>query len=180
MKSYLPSLGEKSDVLSVWKTYPQIHRHMAPAVEETLRGNKEIGEGQSEFVFAYVSGLNDCKYCFGSHTEVARLYGLGPEIMDAALADPEDKSIDSKLSALLVCAKTLTLNLGSFGEKDAQAVMEAGWSEEALHHTICIVAMAAFMNRFTIATGLDSGSEVAKKRGKLLKEWGYAKAMENV
>lgn len=172
--AYLSNLGASASVMDAWTHYPQIHGPMAQATEEILRNNAEIGEAWSEFVFAYCSAINDCSYCRGSHMEVARLMGVPDEVIDLSLEDPESEGIDPKLQALLVFARKLTLTPSAVGEADAQTVKDAGWSDDALHHLVCIASLAGFMNRFVIGCGMDSDAEKARSRGKLLKEHGYA------
>jgi AhpD family alkylhydroperoxidase len=47
---------------------------------------------QRELIAAYVSGLNACTYCRGTHLAVAAACGVAPEVIKALLIKPASRS----------------------------------------------------------------------------------------
>ena len=47
---------------------------------------------QRELIAAYVSGLNACTYCHGTHLAVAAACGVAPEVIKALLIKPASRS----------------------------------------------------------------------------------------
>ena len=70
-----------------------------------LRGPSTLTRGERELIAAYVSGLNDCRYCSSSHsaTAAAQLPG-GMALVDQVRADASQAPVSAKLRALLAIA----------------------------------------------------------------------------
>ena len=79
---------------------------------------------------------------------------------DKGLRDPdiETAPVDEKMKPLLRFANKLTLDPAKMVHADAQAVFDAGWSEQALHDAINVICMANFMNRIVPAHGGTEGN----------------------
>jgi len=159
---HLPSLAEKAVVIDVLKTYGTAGPELLALHEAVMRGEGALSEGERELIAAFVSELNHCGYCHAVHSGVAKLYGLGNE----ALTDP-------KMAPLLAYAEKLTKTPAAITDHDAKAVLEAGWSEQALYEAILVVAMFNFMNRFVEGAGLRVDPDYAKFGAKRLKDMGY-------
>jgi AhpD family alkylhydroperoxidase len=48
--------------------------------EVAMRGPSPFSQGQRELIAAYVSGLNACVYCHGTHAAVAVACGVAPDL----------------------------------------------------------------------------------------------------
>ena len=109
---------------------------------------------ERELIAAYVSGLNACAFCFGAHTFIARAHGIDPEAIDALMADPATAPVDAKLRPILAYVAKLTKSPAMMTEADAEAVYDAGWSEEALFTAVKTCALFNFMNRIVEGSGV--------------------------
>src|SRR5689334_9367784 len=67
-----------------------------------LRGPSPLSPGERELIAAYVSALNGCAFCRGSHGAAAALQLAGGQaLVDAVLADPGRAPITPLLRSLL-------------------------------------------------------------------------------
>ena len=84
---------------------PETGRPLSELAEVLLRGPGSLSRGERELIAAYVSGLNDCRYCTASHsaTAAAQLPG-GMALVDQVRAGPGRAPVSGKLRALLAIA----------------------------------------------------------------------------
>lgn len=52
-----------------------------------LRQESEFSIAERELIAAYVSGINNCQYCHGVHSETAKAFGVEPELLESLLED---------------------------------------------------------------------------------------------
>jgi len=78
------------------------------------------------------------------------------------------------MKPLLAYAKKLTLTPAKMTAADAKAVLDAGWSERALHDAVLTTSLFNFMNRLVDGHGCTGSEEIFKSRGRALKDAGYA------
>ena len=138
-----------------------------------LRQESELSVQDRELIAAYVSGLNQCRYCHGVHSVTARSFGLEAGVLSALLEDVESAPVDPRLKPILSCAKQLTEAPSKTTQEQADAILEAGWSEQALHDAVNVICLFNFMNRLVEGHGLKGDSALYDERGKALMEKGY-------
>ena len=169
-----PSLSQDAGVRHALGLNPDAGRLLATYHQQILRGESPLSIAERELVAAYVSGLNHCSYCCGTHNATARLFGIPEHAVEDLLADEQLNSAPPKLRPMLAFARELTLRHDGISPAHANAVYEAGWSERALHDLILVACMFNFMNRFVHGHGINAGDELMEERGRFLFEHGYA------
>ncbi len=115
-------------------------------------------------IAAYVSGLNQCQFCYGGHSVFAEIHGIDKSIFDALFDDLETAPIDDKMRPLLRYVGKLTLSSYKMTQADYDAVIEAGWSEQALDDAIAVVCLFNFFNRLVDGHGLVPASDEARRK----------------
>ena len=50
--------------------------------DHALRGESELTVGEREMIAAYVSALNSCGFCHGTHAAVAELHGIEATLLE--------------------------------------------------------------------------------------------------
>jgi len=121
-----------------------------------LMRNEEspLSIGQRELIAAFVSGINECSYCHGSHTAVAARFGIDAGLLKDLLDDLNAADYDPQFKTLLAYARKLTLTPSRMDQDDIDQVLQAGWSERALYDAILVCGAFNFMNRFVDGLGL--------------------------
>ena len=84
---------------------PETGRPLSELAEVLLRGPSTLTRGERELIAAYVSALNDCRYCSGSHSAcaAAQLPG-GMVLVEQVRADAASAPVSAKLKTLLAIA----------------------------------------------------------------------------
>ena len=169
-----PSLGASATVPDILKMSPEAGKALLEMHEAIMRAPSPLTPGQRELIAAYVSGINRCQYCHGVHAETAKAYDDIPrEAVDRMFADLETAGFEERLKPILRLARKLTEAPAGVTEKDTRAVLDAGWSEEALHDAIMVVCCFNFMNRLLEGHGVHGHEALFKERGPMLKKHGY-------
>lgn len=121
-----------------------------------LMRNEEspLSIGQRELIAAFVSGINKCTYCHGSHTAVAARFGINAGLLKDLLDDLNTADYDPQFKTLLAYSRKLTLSPSKITQDDIDQILQAGWSERALYDAILVCGAFNLMNRFVDGIGL--------------------------
>ena len=160
----LRSLPTPSSLLDVFKTYADPMLHMSEFLQSLMRGPSPLSEGERELIGAYVSGLNGCAYCYGSHALIAQSFGIAADVLAVLMRDIDSSNIDERMKPVLRYAGKLTQLPARISDADAEAVYDAGWDDTALFHTIAVCAYFNFVNRVVEGTGV-SGTQADYQKG---------------
>jgi uncharacterized peroxidase-related enzyme len=172
--TYLPSLPEQAKLLDVFRAYPGTAGPLLDYHEVLMRGPSPLSVAERELIAAYVSGLNACGYCYGIHQTTARTFGVNERTLTALLEDVDKAPVESRMRTLLRYVGRLTTSPARVSPADAEAVLDAGWDEQALHDAVAVCALFNFMNRFVTGIGLTADEGYADLSGRRLAEGGYA------
>ncbi|AGM04438.1 carboxymuconolactone decarboxylase family protein [Amycolatopsis keratiniphila] len=172
--SYLGSLPTDATLLQVFQKFPAPASKLLELHELLMRAPSAFGAGERELIAAYVSGVNDCRYCHGVHTVTAEAFGVPEGLLAAALADLDSSPVDDRMKPVLAYVGKLTRTPARMTDADAEAVYAAGWDETALHDAVLVCALFNFMNRMVEGLGIRADAAYAKISGVRLKEGGYA------
>ena len=169
----LRSLPEQPVMRDVYRAYQETCRALGVLTEAAMRGRSPFTQGQRELIAAYVSGLNACTYCHGTHLGVAEACGVAPDLISASLADVETAPLEPRMKPILRYARKLTLNPARTTEAAAAAVYDAGWGDDALYSTVLVTALFNFYNRLVDGVGLDLPDGYMPEAAKRLSTKGY-------
>lgn len=156
---FLKSLPEDGHVVHLFSKYPHIYKLYSMASRGIMRGPSPLGYPERELIGAYVSALNGCRYCMGSHIKTAEMFGVKPELLEQLLENVEDAEIDDKLKPIFKYVEKLIKTPYKIVQKDAEAIYEAGWDEDALHSTVAVCATFSFMNHLVMGVGIDADKQ---------------------
>ena len=79
----------QGSLLQVFQRWPELFKSLLEFHEILFRGPSPLSEAQRKSLAAYVSGLNDCRYCRGVHVRTAEKLGVGEGILDKAIDENE-------------------------------------------------------------------------------------------
>lgn len=135
---------------------PETAGPLSELTEVLLRGPSTLTRGERELIAAYVSGLNDCQYCTGSHSAcaAAQLPG-GMAVVDQVRDDPASAPVPAKLKALLRIAAAVQQSGLAVTEGDVAAARAAGATDLEIHDTVLIAALFCMFNRYVDGLATD-------------------------
>jgi uncharacterized peroxidase-related enzyme len=128
---------------------PDTARPLSELTEVLLRGPSTLTRGERELIAAYVSALNDCRYCSSSHSAcaAAQLPG-GMTLVEQVRADLSTAPVPAKLKALLAISSAVAESGHAVtGEQVAEA-RAAGATDAEIHDTVLIAAVFCMFNRY--------------------------------
>ena len=172
--AYLPSLPDPARLLDVFRANPDTARPLLDYHEALMRGPSPLTVAERELIAAYVSGLNSCDYCYGIHSVTAETFGIDEHTLTGMLEDLDTASVDDRMRPLLRYVGKLTSAPARVSPGDAEAVLEAGWEEQALHDAVSVCALFNFMNRYVNGLGITADVEYSTLSGTRLADGGYA------
>ena len=143
-------------MIEVLSAFPEGFLALCEYHDAILRGPSPLSIAERELIATYVSGLNQCDFCYGAHQAYAEAHGMDAEAFEKLIADPASAGIDEKLLPLLAYVKKLTLSPANVTASDAAAVYAAGWNEQALFHAISVTGIFNLMNRLVEGTGITA------------------------
>jgi len=128
---------------------PQTARPLSELTEVLLRGPGTLARGERELIAAYVSALNDCRYCSSSHSAcaAAQLPG-GMALVEQVRADPASAPVSAKLKALLTIASAVAHSGRAVTAEHVAGARAAGATDLEIHDTVLIAAAFCMFNRY--------------------------------
>ncbi len=141
--NYFQALGHSPEV---------IEKQMRLA--EAILRDGALTAALKEQILVVVSGINSSSYCIAYHLELLRRFGVEKALGRKLATDYERAPVGGKEMALFRFADKLTRTPSDIQQADADAVLQAGWSEAALVETVLTVAWGNFINRVSFGLGL--------------------------
>jgi uncharacterized peroxidase-related enzyme len=141
-----------------------------------LHGPSDLTPGERELIASYVSGLNNCEFCFESHTASAS-YHLKDEgkAVNLVKVNPAMAPVSEKMKALLAIAALVQKSGREVNISHIEAARRAGASDEDIHDTVLIAAAFCMYNRYVdgLGTRLPADKEEYGPMGKRMATIGY-------
>lgn len=152
--SHLPSLPENAHLIQdVWPTFFKGVPQLLALIDETMTGVSEVPIGERELIFAYVSALNKCPFCFNAHSAFAEQYGVAQHDVER-LSDLDDPTDDPRLIPVMALTRKLTKEPYAVNKGDTSAVLAQGWSEQAVADMISVVSLSNLLTRIVAGMGV--------------------------
>lgn len=141
-------------------------------LDNLMSKESELSITQKEMIALYSSSLNGCNYCVDSHSSVLISLGVGGGLV-RSLAKNSISDLDDNLQAVFKLVNKLTLDPVNISQSDVEAVRLAGWSDQTVEDTICIVSTFAFLNRLVDGFGLEGSADHFQQVGGMVAQHGY-------
>jgi len=141
-------------------------------LNHVMSAESELSKAEKEMIALYSSRLNGCHYCVDSHASVLTNHQVEKNLIDS-LSNGSTKGLDDKLREILKFTHKLTLEPGEVNESDLEAVRLAGWSDQAIEDTICVVSIFAFLNRLVDGFGIAGSQNHFQQVGEMVAQQGY-------
>ncbi len=154
---------------------PETGEHLYALVQVLLRGESPLSEAERELIAAYVSSLNECQFCMGSHSEAAKFLFNDRALVDKVLENYIEAPISDKLKALLNIAGKVQKNGKLVTSEDVADARKHGANDRDIHDTVLIAATFSLFNRYVdgLASFTPTNPDEYIAMGKRMGEKGY-------
>ncbi|GIH94551.1 carboxymuconolactone decarboxylase family protein [Planobispora siamensis] len=153
----MPHISLNSDdpgIRGLFRFRPETARPLNQLAEVLLRGESTLTRGERELIAAYVSGLNECRFCCSSHSAFAAAQlPEGMELVEQTLADPAGAPIPEKIKALLAIAGAVQRSGRAVTEDLIVDARREGATDIEIHDTVLIAAAFCMFNRYVDGLG---------------------------
>jgi len=154
---------------------PETAKPLNELVEVLLQGPSNLPKGERELIAAYVSGLNECKFCAGTHGAIAKHHfgNIGP--VEEVKTNPQSDLFTPKLRALLAVAAKVQKGGLLVTETDISNARIEGATDLEIHDTVLIAAAFCMFNRYVDGLGTEAptNEEVYDQIGAYRSKNGY-------
>lgn len=157
-------------VVDIFTHGPGRYLPFAQLLVGIMNGKSELSIPQREMIALYVSKLNECHYCVGSHRAVLVALDIDEATISAAEAG---STTDARLTPVLNFAAKLTQSPGSVVRADVDALRGVGWSEQTVEDVIGVVSLFSFLNRLVDGFGIKGSPENFAQGGRMISRNGY-------
>lgn len=131
---------------------------LANLVQTLMHGPSGLTSGERELIASYVSKLNNCEYCHGTHSATASVHLADNGKAASCLVDNIDTSpVSDKLKALLKIAKKIQVSGKEVSQSDVNAARSVGATDEDVHDAVLIASAFCMYNRYVDGLGTDPG-----------------------
>ena len=170
---FLKHLDDLSDITDItWNDRKRLGP-LDKASQNIMRGKSSFSPAQKEVFAAFVSGLNTCSFCYGSHAAVAKNFGVPQQTIEALVEDIDSAPIASNEKPLFQNLKKLTLSPSKLIQEDADIIFREGWSEQDLQDLILIGCLFNFYNRLLDGHGIKGNQAIYQFGADHLHKNGY-------
>ena len=161
---------------------PETAEPLNALAETLLRADNSLSRGERESIAAYVSNLNECRFCESSHSAfAARQLEGGYDVVDSIKRDLDEAPVSPKLRALLAIAAAVQRSGRDVTEGDIRAARNAGASDVEIHDTVLIAAAFCMYNRYVdgLGTWAPDAREAYDQMAEGIVEHGYGASLRN-
>ncbi|MCG5219793.1 peroxidase-related enzyme [Streptosporangium sp. KLBMP 9127] len=146
--------NDEPGIIGLMRYRPETAGPLNGLAEVLLRGESTLSRGERELIAAYVSSLNECRFCTASHASFAAAQlPEGMELVDQVRADLDSAPVSAKLRALLVIAGAVQESGQRVTEKQVAAARAEGATDLEIHDTVLIAAAFCMFNRYVDGMG---------------------------
>ena len=99
----MPYLQQQS-LIELFNQNPNRYSPLTQFVQNVMRGESAFTVGERELIAAYVSSLNACNFCYGSHQAIAADLNVDPNLLEAITKDLATAPIEERLRPVFALA----------------------------------------------------------------------------
>lgn len=155
---------------------PETAKPLGELANALLHNPSTLTPGERELIAAYVSHLNECRYCHASHAAIAACHLQDETLVGSVVETPESSQVSEKLKALLALAGRVQQGGRAVRDTDIDRARRAGATDVEIHDTVLIAAVFCMCNRYVdgLATWAPEDPAFYRQRAAVVVANGYA------
>ncbi len=175
---YIPIANELPGIIGLLETYAETGTILKTLANALLNKHTEaFNKSERETVASYISYLNNCQFCYKSHSAIADCLweqnGKTKEIIDNVKGDAHHTD---KMTSMLCIAKKLHTSVQGVSHDDISLLCSLHhFTSQDINDFILIVSSFCMFNRYVDGLGTAHAltDEVYCSMGKKIAEHGY-------
>jgi len=178
---YIPIANELPGIIGLLETYTETGTILKTLANALLNKHTEaFNKSERETVASYISYLNNCQFCYKSHSAIADCLwnqnGKTKEIIDDIEGNTDTHTHTDKMTSMLHIAKKLHNSVQGVLQDDISLLSSTyHFTSQDIHDFILIVSSFCMFNRYVDGLGTAHAltDEVYYGTGKKIAEHGY-------
>ncbi|MDH2429388.1 carboxymuconolactone decarboxylase family protein [Sphaerisporangium sp. TRM90804] len=154
---------DEPGIRGLFRFRPETALPLAHLSEVLFCGDSTLSRADRELIAAYVSSLNECRFCYYTHAAfaAARL-PEGMDLVDQICADLTTAPVSNKMKALLSIAGSVQESGRNVTKQQVAQAKSSGATDVEIHDTVLIAAAFCMYNRYVdgLATFAPDDPEV--------------------
>jgi uncharacterized peroxidase-related enzyme len=179
--SHIELSNDLPGIVGLMTFRPETAVPLSALADALLRADNSLTRGEREAIAAYVSSLNECRFCELSHSAFAahQLDG-GYDVVDSIKLNPQDAPVSPRLRALLQIAASVQKTGRAVTGAEIEAARAEGATDVEIHDTVLIAAAFCMYNRYVdgLATWAPDAREAYDQMAEGIVANGYVAALE--
>ncbi|PSQ24932.1 alkylhydroperoxidase, partial [Halobacteriales archaeon QS_9_67_17] len=139
--------------------YKPSHFRAFFAYHDALVDDTSLERHEIEMLVVTVSGINDCLYCVVAHGALVRIYADDPQLADQLATNYRSADLNDAHRAMLDFAVKLTESPGRVEDDDVEALLDHGFSREAVWDIASVVSYYNLSNRMATVADMRPNEE---------------------
>ena len=167
--SYIPLECQGPGIVGLLQSFPVTGKILGDLANSIL--NKEtlaFSKVERESVASYVSYLNNCNFCYRSHSAIADYLWGEKGKTQSIITNPADK-----IKVLFSIARKLQQSVQGLAREDIDELQQYNFSSEDTHDLVLIIAAFCMYNRYVDGLGTQSNLESYEEMGERIGKCGY-------
>jgi uncharacterized peroxidase-related enzyme len=163
-------------IRGLFRFRPETAGPLNSLVDVLLRGPSTLTPGERELIAAYVSSLNECRYCYSAHAAYAAAQlPEGMELVEQVRVDLGSAPVTEKITALLNIAAAVQRGGKTVSDDLVASARAHGADDVEIHDTVLIAAAFCMFNRYVdgLGTALPDDPDFYTERAKRIVAAGY-------
>lgn len=170
--------SDEPGIGGLFRFRPETAGPLTDLAEVLLRGPNSLTRGERELIAAYVSSLNQCRFCHSSHAAFAAAQLPGGMTQVREVCDGggvEQAPVSAKLRALLDIASAVQESGLKVTSQQVDAARAAGATDTEIHDSVLIAAAFCMFNRYVdgLATFAPDDPDAYAAAAQYIVEHGY-------
>jgi uncharacterized peroxidase-related enzyme len=168
--------SDEPGIRGLFRFRPETAGPLNGLAEVLLCGPSTLTRGERELIAAYVSSLNQCRYCCSCHSAyaAAQLPGGMAQVQEVC-ADVDSAPVSAKMKALLGIAAAVQQGGLKVTDQLVVAARETGATDLEIHDSVLIAAAFCMFNRYVdgLGTFAPDDPDLYASRAQRIIEGGY-------
>jgi uncharacterized peroxidase-related enzyme len=172
-KPYIQLDQQYPGIVSLFMFDKGVSKHLSGFAQEIMRRPSPLSVGERELIAAFVSKLNECEFCYKSHSSCAFETLNHPEWVQEVINEEYVEGLPMKLRSLLCIAADVQSLDREHLPISTRWAKEQGATDQEIHDTVIVASFFCMCNRYVdgLGTTFVPGEEV--QGGKSLAKYGY-------
>lgn len=171
-KPYIKLDQDFPGIVSLFMYDREVAKNLTAMGQTIMRRPRGLNYGERELIAAFVSKLNECKFCCESHAACASKF-LGDDLIEEFIFENNSDGLSKRMQALMCIASAVQQLDRLMLPYHMERAKQLGISDEEIHDTVLVTSFFSMCNRYVDGLGTTYRPGEPEEGGHSLAVFGY-------